>query len=36
MEIQEIELLVGVLAPFFMLTVLGVSMYYLGGKDDGE
>ncbi len=33
---QEIELLVGVLAPFFMLSVLIVSLYYLGGKDDGK
>ena len=33
METQEIELLVGVMAPFFMLSVLIVSLYYLGGKD---
>ena len=33
---QEIELLVGVMAPFFMLLVLIISMYYLGGKDDGK
>ena len=32
---QEIELLIAVIAPFFMLSVLIVSMYYLGG-DDGE
>ena len=36
METQEIELLVGVMAPFFMLSVLIISMYYLGGKDDGK
>ena len=36
MDMQEIKLLVGVMAPFFMLSVLIISMYYLGGKDDGE
>ena len=29
---QEIELLIGVMAPFFMLSVLIISMYYLGGS----
>ena len=33
---QEIELLVGVMAPFFMLSVLIVSLYYYLGGDDGE
>jgi hypothetical protein len=35
MDMQEIKLFVGVMAPFFILSVLIISMYYLGG-DDGE
>jgi len=33
---DDLMLIIGVLAPFFMLSVLIVSLYYLGGKDDGE
>tara|TARA_R110002167_G_scaffold208570_2_gene412541 strand:- start:65 stop:166 length:102 start_codon:yes stop_codon:yes gene_type:complete len=30
---EDLMLIIGVLAPFFMLSVLIVSMYYLGDKD---
>ena len=32
---EDLMLFIGVMAPFFMLSVLIISMYYLGG-DDGE